>query len=112
MTLFEVPANLRVPAENEAENIEAFWSREIEKCNYVRDRREVRKEEFQEQQKAEEIRRAIEEQQKDQLDDVELQKEQEAEMQYQELLMKYKVEFGLMTADELEEWKKAQKKKQ
>ena len=46
MTLFEVPANLRVPAENEAENIEAFWSREIEKCNYVRDRREVRKEEF------------------------------------------------------------------
>ena len=33
-------------------------------------------------------------------------------MQYQELLMKYKVEFGLMTADELEEWKKAQKKKQ
>lgn len=45
------------------------------------------------------------------MDDVEAQKEMEAEIQYQELLMKYKVEFGLMSQEELENWKKTQKKK-
>eukprot|EP00347_Sterkiella_histriomuscorum_P005854 403355020 len=55
--------------------------------------------------------RAQEEALKEQLDDVEVQREMEAEIQYQELLMKYKVEFGLMTQDELENWKKSQKKK-
>jgi len=28
------------------------------------------------------------------------------ELKYQELLMKYKVEFGLMSEEELENWKK------
>jgi hypothetical protein len=35
----------------------------------------------------------------------------EAEIQYQELLMKYRVEFGMMSEEELENWKKSQKKK-
>jgi hypothetical protein len=35
----------------------------------------------------------------------------EQEIQYQELLMRYKVEFGLMSQEELENWKKSQKKK-
>lgn len=42
---------------------------------------------------------------------MELQKELDQEANYQELLMKYKVEFGLMSQDELEAWKKANKKK-
>lgn len=42
----------------------------------------MRKEEYQEMQKAEEIRKAIEEAAKDQLDDVEMQKEMEAESNY------------------------------
>lgn len=109
--LYEVPNNLKSPSDNEKEVIEDFWEREIKKCNYVKERRVVRKEEFQEQQKVEEIRRAQEEAQKEQQDDVEQQREMEAEIQYQELLMKYKVEFGLMTQEELENWKKSQKKK-
>ncbi len=44
--LYEVPLNLKSPQGNEAENIEIFWNREIEKCNYVKERRVVRKEEF------------------------------------------------------------------
>ena len=44
--LYEVPTNLRNPAEREIEIIEDFWQREINKCNYVKERRVLRKEEF------------------------------------------------------------------
>lgn len=77
--LYEVPTNLKNPQEKEESVIDEFWQREISKCNYVKDRRAVRKEEFAEQQKIEDIRRALEEQQKEQLEDVELQKELEQE---------------------------------
>ena len=91
--------------------IEEFWQREINKCNYVKERRVIRKEEYQEQQKVEEIKRAIEEAQKEQQQDVEDQKDMELETQYQDLLMKYKVEFGLISQEEMENYKKSQKKK-
>ena len=44
--LYEVPSNLKNPQENEKENIENYWNREIDKCIYVKERRVVRKEEF------------------------------------------------------------------
>jgi len=47
--LYEVPINLKTPQEKEEQSIEDFWNREINKCNYVKDRRVVRKDEFQEQ---------------------------------------------------------------
>ena len=47
--LYEVPSNLRNPQEKEESVIEEFWQREINKCNYVKDRRFIRKEEFSEQ---------------------------------------------------------------
>ena len=47
--LYEVPTNLKNPQEKEESVIEEFWQREINKCNYVKDRRFVRKEEFSEQ---------------------------------------------------------------
>lgn len=40
-----------------------------------------------------------------------MQKEMDQELQYQELLMKYKVEFGLASEEEFENWKKNNKKK-
>jgi hypothetical protein len=91
--------------------IEQFWSREIKKCTYVKERRILRKEEFQENQKQEDIRRAMEEAAKDQLDDVELQKELESESDYQELLLKYKAELGLISPEEFEAISKEKKKK-
>jgi hypothetical protein len=42
---------------------------------------------------------------------MEAQREQDQEIAYQELLMKYKVEFGLATEEEFENWKKNNKKK-
>ncbi len=65
--LYEVPSNLKNPQDKEEQVIEEFWQREINKCNYVKERRVIRKEEYQEQQKIEEIKRAIEEAQKEQL---------------------------------------------
>lgn len=62
-------------------------------------------------QKAEDIRRALEEAAKDQLDDVELQKELESESNYQELLLKYRAELGMITAEELEAIQAKKKKK-
>lgn len=44
--LYEVPSNLRISPEKEVETIEEFWDREIKKCNYVKERRVVRKEEY------------------------------------------------------------------
>jgi len=44
--LYEVPSNLKNPQEKEESVIEEFWQREINKCNYVKERRVVRKEEY------------------------------------------------------------------
>jgi hypothetical protein len=44
--LYEVPNNLKNPQEKEIDIIEEFWTREINKCNYVKERRVIRKEEF------------------------------------------------------------------
>lgn len=44
--LWEVPTNLRFPLENELENIERFWDREVKKCLFVIEQRERKKEEY------------------------------------------------------------------
>lgn len=44
--LYEVPTNLRVPQENEEQTIAGFFDKEIEKCNYVKNRRVTMKEEW------------------------------------------------------------------
>jgi len=109
--LYEIPHNLKTPLDKEYESIEEFWQREILKCNDVLESRDMQLEEWQEQQKQEDIRRAREEQLKEAQEDAENQKELDQELVYQELLMKYRVEFGLSTEEEFENWKKANKKK-
>jgi hypothetical protein len=42
---------------------------------------------------------------------MEQQRERDQEQAYQELLMKYRVEFGMATEEEFENWKKENKKK-
>jgi hypothetical protein len=60
--LLEVQSNLRKPLEREKENIDAFWNREMEKCEYVTERREKMRVDFELKQKQEDIRKAKEEQ--------------------------------------------------
>jgi predicted mannosyl-3-phosphoglycerate phosphatase (HAD superfamily) len=44
--LWEVPSNIKTPLTNEHENIEVFWKREVDKCNFVVEQREQKKEEY------------------------------------------------------------------
>ena len=109
--LYEVPANLKNPQDKEFDAIEEFWEREINKCNDVIERRELQLIEWQEEQKLEDIRKAKEEAQKENHEEAEVQRELDQEQNYQELLMKYKFEFGLLNEADYEEWKKNNKKK-
>lgn len=81
------------------------------KCTDVIERREKQLEEFQEQQKQEDIRKAKEEALKEQAENAEQAREEEQELSYQELLMKYRVEFGMASEEEFENFKKDKKKK-
>ena len=69
MYLYEVPPNLKNPQDStdktEEQQIRAFWDREAVKCQYVRKKRAERAEEFAEQQRQEDIRKAKEEQLKE-----------------------------------------------
>jgi len=109
--LYEVPSNLKHLQDKEFDAIEEFWQREISKCRDVVERREVQLIEWQEDQKQADIAKAREEQQKENQDEMEAQREADQENAYQELLMKYRVEFGLATEEEFENWKKNNKKK-
>jgi len=85
--LYEVPGNLSKPFENEESHIANFWDKEIQKCRYVKERRVTMREEWNEQQKAEDIKRAMEEAKKESAEDAELEKELSEEAEYEELLL-------------------------
>ena len=78
--LYEVPTNLKNSQDKEFDTIEEFWKREIDKCKDVIERREKQQEEWQEQQKQDDIRKAKEEQLKDTQEDAENQKELDQEL--------------------------------
>lgn len=82
LKLYKVPNNLRLPQENELATIEKFWNKEIEKCNYVRDRRDSMMEEWNEQQKQIEIKKAKEEAAREISKDEELEREKTEEDAY------------------------------
>jgi len=73
--LCEVPHNLRVKQDREEDTISNFWLNEIQKCDYVSDRKGTMREEWQERQKADDLKKALEEQAKDALENAELEKE-------------------------------------
>lgn len=109
--LYEVPVNLRAVQENEKENIQKFWDREIEKCQFVLEQRERKKEEYTMAKVEDEKRKALAEAAKEVTEDQLMQKELELEDQYQDLLLKYKAEFKLITDEELAALQAKKKKK-
>lgn len=108
--LYEVPLNLSKPFENEENHIANFWDKEILKCRYVKERRVTMREEFNEKQKEEDIKRAMDEAKKEQADDAELEKELREEAAYGDLLVSQMAKLGLISTEELEKLT-AQKKK-
>lgn len=73
--LYEVPGNLANPQDEELSAITEFWDTEIKKCDYVKARRVVMKEEFQAAETAKAIAAAKLEAEKDKLEDADAEKE-------------------------------------
>ena len=80
--LYEVPANLKIAQENEKENIENFWDREIEKCKFATEQKERKKEEFTSHKVEEEKKKALAEAAKEVSQDVLEQRELDQEDAY------------------------------
>lgn len=112
-TLFlnEVPTNLKNIQENEEENIDKFWSQEIKKCLFVVEQRERKKEEFNNDKQEAEKAKAMAEAQKEVSQDVLDQRENDQEDNYQDMLLKKKAEFKLITDEELAQLQAKRKKK-
>jgi len=109
--LWEVPHNLKVMQPDEEDNIEKFWDREIDKCLFVIDQREQKKEEFNEAKADDEKRRAMAEAAKDVSEEAVLAAEEKQEDAYQDLLLIYKHKFEMITDEELAELQAKKKKK-
>mmetsp|Transcript_13720 Transcript_13720/g.12161 ORF Transcript_13720/g.12161 Transcript_13720/m.12161 type:complete len:156 (+) Transcript_13720:972-1439(+) len=114
--LYNVPPNLKNPQADEKNNVrnfwDKFWKREIEKCYYQRERKQVRIEEKEEEEEKAALEEMMREQEAQNIDeDAEIQKETEDEEKYQAMKLKYEVEFGIITKEEydkiLEEKKKS-----
>jgi hypothetical protein len=97
--LYEVPQNLLVPQEHEVETIDAFWNREIEKCDYVKARRVTMKEDWTETETKKTLAAAAAEAEKDKLEDAEVAVELAEEESYQEMLLQMKVKLGMLNED-------------
>jgi hypothetical protein len=73
--LYEVPGNLANPQDDEVNSIKEFWDTEIKKCDYVKTRRVVMKEEFQAGETAKSIALAAAEAEKEKLESADAEKE-------------------------------------
>lgn len=111
LNLREVPVTMRVLQENEEETIKAFWDREIEKCEFVAKRRVEMRSDFETRQKAEDIRKAKEEQMRDTMESARAEREQIEEESYQDDLLTMKAKLGLITEEELEAKRKENEKR-
>lgn len=88
--LWDVPNHLRNKQQDEEENIEKFWDREISKCLFVIKQREEKKEEWNQAKADTERARAMDEAAKDVSEETKQQKEEEKEEEYQVYLLQTK----------------------
>jgi len=113
--LYNVPPNLKNPQGDEKKNVrqfwDKFWQREIEKCFFQKERREIRLEEKEAQEEKEAEEEMMREQERQNNDEeAEMQKELEEEDEYQLMKLQCQLEFGAITQEQydkvLEERKK------
>ena len=88
-----------------------FWNRELEKCEYVKARKEVLRTELEEKQKAEAIRKAKEEAQKDSLGTAEQEAIDRDNEAYLDLFWMTQAKLGLIDDEKLDQVMKARGKK-
>jgi len=110
--LWEVPHNLKNPSsKDEKENVEKFWDKEVEKCLFVADQREQKKEDWSTAKQEIEKQKALREAEKDISEEARQQKIDDNENAYQDLLLVYKHKFGMLTYEELANIQAEKKKK-
>ena len=88
-----------------------FWNRELEKCEYVKARKEVLRVELEEKQKAEAIRKAKEEAQKDSQGTAEQEAFDRDNEAYLDLFFMTQAKLGLIDDEKLDEIMKRRGKK-
>jgi len=98
--LYEVPGNLAIPQEDEINTIKEFWNTEIAKCEFVKTRRVVMKEEYQAAETAKSIAAALAEAEKDKLESADAEKEIVEEEAYQSAILQMQLKVGLLTEEE------------
>jgi len=98
--LYEVPGNLANPQDDEVNAIKEFWNIEISKCDFVKTRRVVMKEEFSAQEAAKAIAAALAEAEKEKLESADAEKELAEEDAYQIAKLAMKLKVGLITEEE------------
>ena len=85
--LWDVPHNLKTSQPEEQDLIETFWDREVNKCLFVLEQREQKKEEWNEAKADAEKNRAMVEAAKDVTEDAIIAAEEKQEDAYQDLLL-------------------------
>lgn len=101
--LYSVPSNLKDPQGDEAGIMAQFWQREIEKCYYQKERKEIRVEEKEKEDEKRQLDELQREQEAQNIDeDAELHKELEEEEKYQQMKLRSQIEnnLGTLTQEE------------
>ncbi len=104
---------MKTPMEREEEMIENFWRVETQKCLYQVERKKKRKQDEEEAEKRKSIEEAMWDNEVSKANDENAIKEWEAaeELEYMDLVMRTRLEFGEIKEKEYQEWKEEQKKK-
>lgn len=109
--LYGVPPNLKNPVGDEEGAMRQFWQREIEKCFYQKQRKEIRIEEKEEEEERKAKEEMLREQENQNMDeDAAHQKELEEEEKYQAMKLKCQVEFGIISQEEYDKIQEEKKK--
>jgi len=109
--LWDVPRHLRQKQDNEEDNIENFWNREVEKCLFVIKQREEKREEWSNAKAEADKQKALEELAKEITQEMKDEKETEQEEAYQNYLLMVRNKLKMITDDEYQAIMAEKKKK-
>lgn len=101
--LWDVPRHLRERQDNEEENIEKFWKREVDKCLFVINQRAEKREEWNNAKQEADKRKQLEELEKEITSEMKEEKEIEQEEAYQNYLLIIKNKLKIISDEEFAE---------
>lgn len=109
--LWDVPRHLREPQDQEEENIANFWKREVEKCQFVIEQQENKREEFNNSKQEADKQKVLEELARDVTETMVLEKEEEEEDAFQLNKMAVMNKLKIISDDDYQAYLAERKKK-